>query len=191
MIYFFPLCIQYSVVPSQYLQISIYNWRLSCCFLFWNSPPSVCKMAFVKCVSQAFLRQLETLFCIPCKPKTSANLCCDRQEGKLRPTACVGVWMYYLYAKYNRNIASLRNALKKNNRAWAEGFFCPTKGVEVTFSIRCHYIRKRLPKSFGLMGKIHLIFPPVQWRSVFVSLFETYFVKNCQSYSECRRHMCS
>lgn len=74
--------------------------------------PSVCKLALVKPISQAFIRQLETLFCIPCKPQTSANLYCNRQEGKLRPTACVGVCMYYLYANYNRNGVSLRNRHK-------------------------------------------------------------------------------
>lgn len=67
--------------------------------------PSACELAFVKRVSQAFIRQLGTLFCIPCKPKTSPNLCCNHQEGKLRPTVCVGVCIICMQSTTETSLA--------------------------------------------------------------------------------------
>lgn len=98
---------------------------------------------------------------------------------------CVCVSMYCLYAKYNRNIGTLWNILK--NTGWAEvGFFNPMK--------RCNALslyHRMTAQKFGADGKNTLNFHPPQWRYVFVSLLEMYFVKNCQSYSVHCHYMCS
>lgn len=106
---------------------------------------------------------------------------------------CVCGCLYYLYAKYNRNIVSLRNILKNiySLRRIFFYFFNLMKRCEGKLSLPCLYTRKCLCVSYLLMGKNTVNFPPPSVEVHFcVTPWNTFYQEPWLSQRTVPLHMC-